>query len=126
MIITQIAFAQIKNKTRKHFVWMTVPSGRDYIWRKGWLKKKAAIDKFLLKYKNIFQQINHGHAVNAEESFWRCEKYHLKTWALVNSQKAGFTAVATISLSGKITFLFSLEIEHQQKWKTTNSAQVKA
>ena len=49
--------------------------------------------------------------VNGDESFWRCEEYHLKTWAPVNSQsiilhtngseKAGFTAVATVSLSGK-------------------------
>ena len=49
--------------------------------------------------------------VNADESFWRCEEYHMKTWAPVNSQsillhtngseKAGFTAVATVSLSGE-------------------------
>lgn len=46
---------------------------------------KQTVDIFLRKAKRIFRKAQPDHIVNADESFWRCEEYHNKTWALTNS-----------------------------------------
>lgn len=72
---------------------------------------RVSVSNFLKRSKKIFKKADHSHIVNSDESFWRCEEYHLRTWAPTNSQsiilhtnnseKSGFTALATIGLDGQ-------------------------
>lgn len=60
----------------------------------------------------IFENVDHGHVVNCDETMWCYVQYFLFTWSpkvvedvsfeAQRSEKDGFTALASITADGKL------------------------